>query len=394
MAPDNTLAATLTDTERDIHLDAFESEHGGIRVRKRTLRGGRRDGVDLIEVDNGALTFSILPTRGMGIWKATHKATGTPIGWRSPVTDGPIHPAHVNLMNDGGLGWLAGFDELLVRCGLENNGAPYEVKTRKPDGTESNTTYPLHGKIANIPAHRVAVLRGEDGSVAIEGHVVETRLFFLQARMITRIRTEPGSNRIVVEDTFVNLKNTPATYQVLYHWNFGPPLLGPGARLVAPVEEVCPRDARAAEGIGHLDVYLGPEPGFAEQVYFFKLFGAEGDGATLAVLRDPKGEKGVAVRFKNTELPCFTLWKATGGLDEGYVTGLEPATNFPNPRSFEEPRGRVETLAPGASRVATTILEVLPDAAAVAAAEAEVAAIRGSRAPRIHKGPVEPFAPV
>ena len=51
----------------------------------------------------------------------------------------------------GGLGWLDGFDELLARCGLANNGAPFEVKTKKADGSESNTTFGLHGKIANIP---------------------------------------------------------------------------------------------------------------------------------------------------------------------------------------------------------------------------------------------------
>ena len=35
-------------------------------VKKHRLRGGRRDGVDLIVVDNGALRFSIVPTRGHG----------------------------------------------------------------------------------------------------------------------------------------------------------------------------------------------------------------------------------------------------------------------------------------------------------------------------------------
>ena len=132
-------------------------------VKKHRLRGGRRDGVDLIIVDNGALRFSIVPTRGMGLWKGWYD--GNRLGWDSPVTDGPVHPSLVNLAAAGGLGWLDGFDELLARCGLENNGAPFEVKTVKPDGSESNTTFGLHGKIANIPASYVAVHVG-DGTAA------------------------------------------------------------------------------------------------------------------------------------------------------------------------------------------------------------------------------------
>src|SRR5258708_27653571 len=142
-------------------------------VTKRSLRGGRRDGVDLIQVNNGVFTFSIVPTRGMGLWKGHLGADR--VGWDSPVGDGPVNPAFVNLMNWGGLGWLEGFDELLARCGLESNGAPY---------TEGHTTYGLHGKIANTPAHYVAVhvADGPDRTITVEGHVDESKLFSTHVR--------------------------------------------------------------------------------------------------------------------------------------------------------------------------------------------------------------------
>ncbi len=153
----------LTDVSSDEWQESFSIDATAMglaegypwSVKKHRLRGGRRDGVDLIVVDNGALRFSIVPTRGMGLWKGWYD--GNRLGWDSPVTDGPVHPSLVNLAAAGGLGWLDGFDELLARCGLENNGAPFEVKTVKPDGSESNTTFGLHGKIANIPASYVAV---------------------------------------------------------------------------------------------------------------------------------------------------------------------------------------------------------------------------------------------
>ena len=55
-----------------------------------------------------------------------------------------------------------------------------------------------------------------------------------------------------------------------------------------------------------------------------------------ALLRNRAGDKAVALRFARAQLPCFTLWKQTGGRRDGYVTGLEPATNYPNPRPFEQ----------------------------------------------------------
>src|SRR5262245_4939454 len=198
----------LTDTSRDLWIESFAAgdealglpEASGCSISKRRLRGGRREGVDLVDVNNGSLSFSIIPTRGMGIWRGA--CQGVRLGWDSPVRDGPVNPAFVNLISHGGLGWLDGFDELLARCGLENNGAPFEVKTRKPDGSESNTTFGLHGKIANIPASYVAVQVGERPpyEIVVQGHVEECRLFGPRIRMVTRISTTPGSNRLTVRD--------------------------------------------------------------------------------------------------------------------------------------------------------------------------------------------------
>jgi hypothetical protein len=387
---------TLTDSPAGVWIERVDLGPGDLGlpasdpwvVRKRALRGGRREGVDLIEVEHGGLTLAIVPTRGMGIWRAQHGELR--LGWGSPVKDGPVNPAFVNLADLGGLGWLQGFDELMARCGLEHNGAPYVVA----EGDGRQTAYPLHGRIANIPAHYVAVHVGDGPphAITVEGHVNEARLFGMKVRMVTRITTVPGSRRITVRDEFTNLGDLPAEMQILYHWNFGPPLLGEGSRIVLPARAVVPRNARAVEGLGHHDVYGPPEPGFAEQVYFFEPIGEGADGRTVALLHDHAGGRGVALRFATSQLPCFTLWKNSGGLKDGYVTGLEPGTNYPNPKPFEAQRGRVVKLASGASHVAEMTLDVLDSAEAVAAAGAEIRALQAGEPPTIHPGPVEPFA--
>src|SRR5262249_10296057 len=122
---------TLTDTRHEVWLDHFATGSdtlalGGAQewsIRKKTLRGGLRDGIDCIEVNNGASHFVVLPTRGMGLWRGGYR--GLPLGWRAPV-EGPVHPKFVPVNDRGGIGWLTGFDEWLCRCGLASNGPPGE----------------------------------------------------------------------------------------------------------------------------------------------------------------------------------------------------------------------------------------------------------------------------
>src|SRR5262249_46830602 len=150
----------LTDVLSDLWLDSFAVANDSLRlptphdwsVRKRTLRGGLRDGIDLIEVHNGALSFAVLPTRGMGLLRGEYRRNF--LGWRSPVL-GPVHPKFVNLADRGGLGWLAGFDELLCRCGLASNAGPGDDVVTDAAGRTTKTPLTLHGRVANIPAHHV-----------------------------------------------------------------------------------------------------------------------------------------------------------------------------------------------------------------------------------------------
>ncbi|WP_161602258.1 aldose 1-epimerase family protein [Tautonia marina] len=353
-------------------------------INARTLRGGRRDGVELIRVDNGALAFDIVATRGMGLWRGQFQ--GAPVGWTSPVGDGPVHPAHVNLAGLGGFGWLDGFDELLARCGLEHNGPP---------GQDGPFAHGLHGRIQNIPAHQVSIEVSEapPHELVVTGQVDEARLFGPRLRMMTRYSTTPGSNRLVVRDEFVNLGDRPTPLVILYHWNLGPPYLEAGARVVAAAETVVPQTTRAAEGIGHYDTFGSPEPGFAEQVYLYTLKGAGPEGRTAVMLRNASGDKAFVLWFATSQLPCFTLWKNTMGPNEGYVTGLEPATNYPNPKDFERRQGRFVELAPGASHVAELTLELLGSADAVAAVEEEIQGLQSGNGPEVHPNPCEPFAP-
>ena len=359
-------------------------------VEKTTLKAGMSQGVDAIEVNNGDLAFTILPTRGMSIWKGSYR--GRRLGWEAPVA-GPIHPQFVDLLDRSGLGWLQGFDEWIVRCGLGFNGAPGKDVVLGNNGNPCEVFLNLHGKIANLPAHfvEVQIELEEPYTITVAGRVNESMLFAPRLQLQTQIKTWPNSNRLVIEDVVVNRGGTSAEFELLYHCNFGPPFLGDGSRLVAPLEAVHPRDSRASEDIDAFSRFPPPAAGFVEQVYFLEAL-ADADGNTLALLRDPVGTSAAAVRFNQRELPALTLWKNTGALEDGYVTGIEPGTDYPNCRAFEREKGRLATLDPGESFRCQLGIEIAAGPEEVSRLEEEIASIRGE-APCVHSSPHPDLSP-
>ena len=346
----------LTSEEAGIHLDEWKVSNYDIlsrskpafSVKKITLHGGKQEGVDLITVDNGALKFTVIPTRGMGVWRV--EAGDVRLGWESPVKE-VVHPKFINLESRGGLGWLEGFNEWMVRCGLEWAGHPGKDKFLNNVGEEAEMELTLHGKIANTPASEVEVVidRQAPYRVRVRGRVDERMFYGPKLELWTEISTEPGSRALRIEDTLRNDGVFDQEFQMIYHANFGPSLLERGAQLIAPVKRVTPFNAHAAKSVKGYATYEGPTKGFIEQVYCLHPL-ADGSNLTTFLLRNANGDRAVSMSFSPQQLPYVTLWKNTNAREEGYVTGVEPGTGFPYNRRLERLAGRVPKLAPGASR--------------------------------------------
>ena len=93
------------------------------------------------------------------------------------------------------------------------------------------------------------------------------------------------------------------------------------------------------------------------------------------------------MRYSIKELPYLTQWKNTAAVKDGYVTGLEPGTNFPNNRSVERKLGRVPKLAPGAHRKMTIEFGFHQGASDVRKVAEEIAKIQGEITPSIDSKP-------
>ena len=347
---------TLTSVERGLHVDNWELTSRDVKprlpipwsVRKQTLHGGKQEGVDLIVVDNGRLKVALIPTRGMGVLKV--EMGDVKLGWNSPVKE-VVHPQFVNLASRGGLGWLEGFNEWMARCGLEFAGHPGKDQFINNVGDKAEMDLTLHGKIANIPASEVEVVidREPPYRMHVRGRVDERMFYGPKLELWTELSTEPGSTSFRIEDTLTNRGAYDQEFEIIYHCNFGPPLLGKGARFVAPAARVTPFNAHAADGLTNYEEYAGPVKGFVEQVYCLLPFSDE-NGLTRILLQNAALDRAVSMTFAVAQLPFVTLWKNTNAEEEGYVTGLEPGTSFPYNRRIERQFGRLPKLAPGQTR--------------------------------------------
>ena len=110
------------------------------------------------------------------------------------------------------------------------------------------------------------------------------------------------------------------------------------------------------------------------------------------LLYNAAGTLGLAMRWNLHELPWFTVWKNTAAVEDGYVTGLEPALNFPNFKTVERQRGRVRVLPPGGRWEATWSIEIQDTAAGVSRTLAEIVAVQARVRPIVHRLPEGKFS--
>jgi Domain of unknown function (DUF4432) len=382
----------LTSVKDNLRVEQWEARAGdfisgaeGCSVRKRTLHGGKQEGVDAIVVDNGRLTFTVCPTRGMGVLSVTMGDVF--LGWSSPVKE-VVHPSLINLQSRGGLGWLEGFNEWMVRCGLESAGHPGVDKFINNVGDEATMELTLHGKIANIPASEVEVVIDPDPPhrIRVRGSVEERMFYGPKLVLQTEISTVPGSNHFQITDVIANHGGDEQEFQIIYHANFGPPLLEEGSSFAGAIERVTPFNGHAAKDVASYATYQGPRLGFIEQVYCLRPK-PDSEGRALMMLRNKAGDKAVSMTFAVKELPFLTLWKNTNAVDEGYVTGLEPGTGFPNNRRIERKFGRVPKLPPGGAFSATIDFSIHMTQEEVAEVSSRIETLQGGVQPIVDEQP-------
>ncbi|WP_053239987.1 aldose 1-epimerase family protein [Pleomorphomonas koreensis] len=376
---------TLTDTAGGIELAdwAVTSTELGLddgtpfEIVKRTLHGGRQEGSTLVTIRAGRLTVTVIPTRGMGILRASLDGVG--FGWASPV-DEVVHPSFIRLGERNGLGWLEGFNELMVRCGYEWSGHPT---------VDGDKVYTLHGRAGNTPASKVEVCIGRQAPhrIVLRGLVKEKAFKNVDFETWTELTVVPGDSGFSLDDRLTNRADYAHPYEVIYHTNVGRPVLDEGARVVGPFLHVAPFNDAAKPDLATWDRYRGPTPDFDEMLYACELK-AGADGKTEVALVNASSTLGFSVTYHVAELPAFSLWKNTDTDRQGYVTGLEPGSNYPYPLPVERAAGRLKTLEPGAEARFRLRFDLLSDKTAVDACVARIGKLGTTAGARVHAEPI------
>ncbi len=384
----------LTDIEQNIYKETLYITSRNITpdcpvswsVRKYVLHGGKQEGVEVIEVNNGKLRFTVVPTRGMSIQQV--QMGDLRLGWDSPVK-GLVHPKYINQHTRQGLGWLEGFNEWMVRCGLEFFGGPGTDEFIDNTGKKAKMDLTLHGKIGNTPASQVEVIveRQAPYRIRILGRVDETCMHGPKLELSSEVSTVPGSNTFRISDKITNRSALEQEFGILYHANYGTPLMEKGSKFVAPARQVTPINEYPASDVTTYNLYRAPIPGFPEQVFCLRLWADKND-RTKVMLRNAAADKAVSMAFSIKQLPFFTLWKNPVAYEDGYVTGLEPGTGFPRNRAIERRFGRVPKLAPHQSRLFTIDFALHVGKDQVNTAANEIAHIQAGRKTKVDTNPL------
>ncbi len=339
---------------------------------------GPERGVRVLRFRTGSgLAFEVLLDRGMDI--AGLELHGLPIGWRSPT--GFRSPwLHEHDAEDG-LGWLRSFSGLVNTCGLDHIMGPEAEDAGHFDYPyRKRVNHGLHGRAAYTPARLVGYgvrWDGERGILWAEGEVRQAAMFGENLVLRRRIEAEVGGDTVSQTDSVTNEAFHPTPHALLYHVNFGWPVVAEGSRLVAPITGTpfTAHDPKATK-IGPL-TQTAPQSGFREQVYEHAVK-AGPDGIAFAALLNagqslPGGGTGIGcvVEWDARAMPALYEWQ---NLQEGnYVVGIEPATAHAGSRAERKAQGGIVSLKPGEERRYLLRLTPVAGSAALAAVERRAA---------------------
>ncbi len=194
-------------------------------VRRIVLDDGPERGVRALAFDTGGgLAFWVLADRSLDIGPLGFR--GMPVGWQHPA--GFVAPGLHDAQADGGTGIQRAMSGFLVTCGLDNARQPR-------DGM------PLHGSLPLTPARVTGCGEAWDREEPVlhaEGEVTTAHMGGACFRLFRRIEAPVGAARLTVIDRVENIGPERAEMRVLYHTNFGFPMVDYGMELTLGGQEI------------------------------------------------------------------------------------------------------------------------------------------------------------
>ena len=134
---------------------------------------------------------------------------------------------------------------------------------------------------------------------------------------------------------------------LLYHINFGYPIVDKDTVLIQSKTIVTPRDDEARKGIDNYNVFDDPVHDYKEQVFYHNMRPDKKGKVFACLFNKNLGTDGLGpyVKFDKSQIKNMIEWKQTG---EGeYVVGLEPGTWYLEGRKKARESGQLDFIEPG-----------------------------------------------
>jgi hypothetical protein len=301
-------------------------------IRPIEMIEGRSKGIKAFDVNTGGgLQFSVLEGKCLDISEMKYKG----INLSYLTKPGVVASEYFNPMGSEFLRFFqAG---MLYTCGLRNVGAPCV-----DDGEELN----LHGRIGNTPAEKVGISAQwmeDEYQMEISGEMREAAMFRENLVLKRKISTQMGAKFIKIVDEVENQGFEEQPLMILYHFNFGYPLLDNGTRILMPSLKITSRDEISENGIKEFEKITEPIDGFIEHVFYHEIASDAQGYANLGIVNDRLG-LGVHLKYNAQQLPKLNEWKCIKSGD--YTLAFEPANCNVDGRAIEKINGKVHTIAP------------------------------------------------
>lgn len=324
-----------------------------LKARRICFCDGMAEGVRAVELQNrSGLFVSLIEDQCLNIYDFSYKGINCAFQTKNGLVS--------NRFFNGGVDefcyyWPAG---MLYTCGLANVGEPV---------VENGVFHPQHGRIGMTSAKNVSVEHTDD-AVIVRASVSDTLFCAHNLELRREIIFPKNGKEITVRDRVTNKEALPAEMMLLYHCNFGYPLLAPGARMVKGAGDIV--DV-IGSGIHPEDCGKVEEPHLTkdEEVYLH-MNTADADGfGYAAVINDELG-LGCYVKYKMDTLPFLVQWKSFTAHD--YGMGLEPTNCYILGREKERAHGTLPTLAPYETRCFEVSIGILDGESEIAEFEKRI----------------------
>ncbi len=321
---------------------------GGIETS--VMDNGAARGTRIAWINTGTgLRFKVVLDRAMDIADTFFNQHS--IAWLSHVGVTSPQP-----FSNAGLDWLKTFGGgLLTTCGLTHVGGP-EADEFGQRG--------IHGEISNRSAEIESIIQPDPVvgklEMSITGRMKETQALGPNLELKRTISATLGEAAIRIHDEVSNRGNMPAPHMLLYHFNFGWPLVDEGTEIIwegkwQPREGNSNKIFKEGNDYRRCPAPLNEHNGRGEEVAMIDI-SADASGLCTCGLYNSKLGLAMSLRFRKEQLPWLMNWQHWGTNE--YVTGIEPATNQLIGQAKARERKELIFLQPGDSRTYDLEIEV------------------------------------